>query len=76
MVACLIDFSRLGVYSKVLADLRGGLDYALLIAAVLSAFLGAVLGNRYLKKMTLPGIQRIVAVALFFVAMGLMAGVL
>jgi uncharacterized protein len=75
-VACLIDFSRLSMYLAALDDLRGGSDYALLVAAILSAFLGAVLGNRFLKKMTMPGIQRIVGIALLCVATGLISGLL
>lgn len=76
VVACLIDFSRLAIYSTSLSYERAGLDYGLLFAAVLAAFLGAVLGNNYLKKMTMPGIQRMVAVMLFVVALGLVSGVL
>lgn len=75
-VACLIDFSRIGIYSKALSEVRADLDYWLLSAAVLSAFLGAVVGNYQLTKMTMPGIQRIVAIMLFFVATGLIIGVL
>lgn len=52
------------------------LDYRLLAAAVLSAFLGAFLGNRYLKKMTMHGLQRVVGAMLFLVAVGLMTGIL
>ncbi|MEZ5313468.1 MAG: hypothetical protein R2862_07325 [Thermoanaerobaculia bacterium] len=43
---------------------------------MLAAFAGAVLGNRHLKKLTMPGIQRLVAVLLAVVASGLIAGVL
>jgi uncharacterized protein len=76
VIGCLIDFSRLGVYSTSLVTAGASLDYGLLTAAVLSAFAGAALGNRYLKKLTMVGIQRIVAVMLFVVAVGLMSGVL
>lgn len=76
VIACLIDVSRLGVYSASLADVGAELDYPLLTAAVLSAFVGTVLGNRYLKKVTMLGIQRIVAVMLFLVALGLIGGLL
>jgi uncharacterized membrane protein YfcA len=51
-------------------------DLGVLAAAVLAAFVGAALGNAYLKKMTMPGIQRIVAVMLFAVALGLITGLL
>jgi uncharacterized membrane protein YfcA len=76
VVACLIDFTRLGMYARMLRAERSQLDYDLLTAAVLSAFLGAVLGNRYLKHLTMRGIQRIVAVMLFAVALGLGSGLL
>lgn len=76
VIGCLIDFSRLGVYSASLLKVRGELDYPLLAAAVLSAFAGAVLGNRYLKKMTMEGVRRIVAAMLFAVALGLISGLL
>ena len=76
LIACLIDFSRLVIYSTSLARESVHLNYSLLVAAVLAAFVGAVLGNSYLKKMTMPGIQRIVAAMLFVVAIGLISGLL
>lgn len=76
VIACLIDFARLIVYSSSLSPDAVRLDYGLLAAAVLAAFAGAALGNHYLGKMTMPGIQRIVAVMLFVVALGLVAGIL
>lgn len=76
VIACLIDVSRLGVYSASLAKVGADLDYPLLAAAVLSAFAGTVLGNRYLKKVTMLGIQRVVAAMLFGVALGLVGGLL
>lgn len=74
VIACLIDASRLGVYAR--SGSFGGGDYRLLAAAVLSAFLGAFLGSRYLKKLTMQGIQRLVAAMLAALAVGLMAGIL
>lgn len=76
VIACLIDVSRLGVYVTGFADVREDLDYSLLSTAVVAAFAGAVLGNRYLQKMTMPALQRIVAVTLFVVAIALIIGVL
>ena len=76
VIACLIDFSRLVIYSTALARESAHFNYGLLAAAVLAAFAGAALGNNYLKKMTMPGIQRIVAVMLFVVALGLVSGLL
>jgi uncharacterized membrane protein YfcA len=76
VIACLIDVSRLGVYSRSLLAEGPRLDYGLLGAAVVSAFAGALLGNRFLKKLTMQGVQRIVAVMLFAVAVGLVCGIL
>jgi len=75
-IAVLIDFSRIGVYAKATIEVGERLDYRLLVAAVLSAFLGAFMGNRYLKKMTMPALQKIVAASLFLVALALIAGLI
>lgn len=76
VIACLIDFSRLAIYSTALAHESAHFNYGLLAAAVLAAFAGAALGNNHLKKMTMPGIQRFVAAMLFMVALGLVSGLL
>ena len=76
VIACLIDFSRLAIYSTSVASESSRFNYRLLAAALLAAFLGGALGNRYLKKTTMPGIQLVVAVMLFVVALGLVFGLL
>ena len=76
LIAALVDLSRLGVYAGGLDAAGHGLDYGLLAAAVLAAFAGALLGNRFLAKATMPGIQRLVAVLLVLVAVGLITGML
>jgi uncharacterized membrane protein YfcA len=75
-IALLIDFSRLGVYAKATMNAGARLDGWLLGAAVVSAFLGAWLGNRHLKKMTMPMLQKIVAASLFVVALALASGLI
>lgn len=76
VIAVMIDLSRLGVYSQSWASTRASLNYPLLAAAVVAAFLGALLGNRFLKKITMPGIQRLVAASLVVFAVGLIMGML
>jgi uncharacterized membrane protein YfcA len=76
VIGCLIDFTRLGVYATALVSAGPQLDFGLLVAAVGAAFAGTALGNRYLKKLTMIGVQRVVAVMLFVVAAGLIGGVL
>jgi len=75
-IAFLIDVSRLSVYSALILQQRAGLDYGLLAAAVVAALLGSIVGNRYLPKATMRGIQGVVAVMLFAVALGLISGIL
>lgn len=76
VIACLIDLSRLGIYSAALMENSARLDYRILAAAVLAAFTGTVIGSRQLKSATMPGIQRLVAGLLFVVGLGLIAGLL
>jgi uncharacterized membrane protein YfcA len=76
VVACLVDAARLPLYSWSALAEGAELNFGLLAAAVAAAFLGAWLGNRYLKKVTMRGIQRLVAALLVVVALGLIAGVL
>lgn len=75
-IAFLIDVSRLSIYAPLIMAQHGQLDYTLLTAAVIAALAGSLLGNRYLHKATLPGIQIVVAILLFFVALGLISGLL
>jgi hypothetical protein len=55
---------------------RADLDYGLLSAAIVAALLGSILGNHYLPKATMRGVQGVVAVMLFAVALGLISGLL
>ena len=75
-VAFMIDISRLTVYVPAFLSERAALDYQVLAAAVLAALIGALLGNRYLKSVTMRGIQSLVTVMLLAVALGLISGVL
>lgn len=76
VIACLIDISRLGIYARAVVADGSRFDYPLLTAAAISAFAGAFIGNRYIKKLTMHSIQTIVAIMLFLVAIGLIAGLL
>jgi uncharacterized membrane protein YfcA len=76
LVAALIDISRLGVYVQALLREHAQIDYLLLGGAVLAAFAGAVVGNRWLQTLTMEGVRRIVAAMLLLVALGLVAGLI
>jgi uncharacterized membrane protein YfcA len=74
VVGALIDVSRLGVYWRGLSRESAHIDYVLLTGAVLAAFLGAALGNRWLRAMTMQGVRWVVAAMLLAVASGLLVG--
>lgn len=76
VIATLVDVARLSVYSTDLEKLSIDNHGALLAAATGSAFVGAFLGNRLLRKVTYRGLQRAVAIALVVVAIGLGSGAL
>ena len=76
VVATLVDLSRLGVYGRGFLAHRADLDLRLLAAAVISAFLGTILGNSFLRKLTLKAVQGTIGVMLALVALALIAGVL
>lgn len=76
MIAVLIDISRLLAYST---DFRREIFYTnttLIIYAIGSAMLGTYIGNQFLKKMTMKGIQKIVAISLLAFALALGAGLI
>ncbi len=71
-----VDVTRLAVYFPRFGAVSLERHGPLLAAASAAAFAGAFAGNRLLKKVTLTGIQRAVAVLLCIVAVGMAAGVL
>jgi uncharacterized protein len=74
VIACIIDFSRLGVYST--RFLESGLheNLTLVIAATLSAFVGAFIGSKLLKKITMDSLQVIVTIMLIILSIALGLG--
>lgn len=63
-IACITDISRLVVYSEEIFKGQTSFNYQLITAAVLSAFAGAYLGNKFVKKITIQLLQYMVAVML------------
>jgi len=74
VIACLVDVTRLFVYAAHFSAAGLRAHGGLLAAATLTAFLGAWLGNRLMRKVTLRAVQRIVAALLFVIAAALGAG--
>lgn len=79
VLAVMVDLGRLLVYgsslyavhTKVLSDTGG-----LVLAATVSAFLGAYIGKELLKKVTLRMVQIVVGVMLVCLGLGMIAGLI
>lgn len=76
VIACIVDFSRLGVYMTRFSTSGLQHNLALVIAATASAFIGAYAGNILLKKVTLKVIQVIVTVMLITLSIALGLGII
>lgn len=76
VIALIIDVSRLIVYSTDIFKQGKLIDYSLIIAASLSAFAGAIIGNTLLKKITIKTLQVIVGVMLFIFSILLGCGII
>ena len=75
-IACVIDLTRIPVYLAGMPEGLLGEQSALLFAASFTAFLGAYLGRKSLKKITLRNIQLIVAVLIAAVSVLLILGLI
>lgn len=76
IIACFIDFTRLGVYKNHIISHSSELDFKLVGIATLSAFLGAFYGNKLVKKVTLEKIQQLVAVLIMLFSILIILGIL
>lgn len=74
VVSTFVDFTRLGVYATRFNE-SGLIDnIELVVSATLSAIIGAVIGNRLLKKVTIESIQTLVAILLILISLALGLG--
>jgi uncharacterized protein len=85
VISTIVDVARIVVYAIGLTWLAQRADYALLtqhrtlllvFTACIAGFLGSFLGSKVVKKVTLRGIQRLVAALLVLAALGLGTGLI
>jgi len=76
VLAAIVDTSRLVIYGFDLSTAQHQIDWTMVISATLSAFIGVVVGNQLLTKITMRSIQLMVSVLLSIVAVGLISGIL
>ena len=73
-IAVLVDMTRLAVYGSDLLSERNAVDWGLVAAASVSAFIGAFFGARLMGKVTLRSVQVLVSCMLVLIAFALMLG--
>jgi hypothetical protein len=76
LIACAVDLTRLSVYFSRLSSVNIQDNLTVLISAVASAFAGAYIGSKLLKKITLDFVQWTVTVMIILLAIGLGTGLL
>lgn len=76
VTAVLIDFTRLSVYSSHITSVGIEANWQLILAATLTAFTGAFIGSRLLKKITLKTVQTIVGIMLMLIGILLTVGLI
>jgi uncharacterized protein len=76
VIACIVDFTRISVYGAHFSIAGGMENVPLLTAATISAFLGAFIGNRLMKKFTMRTVQILVSLMLFIIALALGSGLI
>ncbi|TFG96544.1 MAG: sulfite exporter TauE/SafE family protein, partial [Calditrichales bacterium] len=76
VIASLVDISRLLVYSSKFerAFAEGYVSY--LLTAIIFAFIGAFMGSRLLKKITMNFVQAVVSILLLVIGIGLISGII
>jgi uncharacterized membrane protein YfcA len=76
VIAVLVDIARLTVYARKIFSQAAAFNYYLVTAATFSAFAGAWLGNKLLKKVTIRTLQILVGTMLLIFAVLLGAGII
>lgn len=75
-IAVMVDFARMSIYGWDIANQSTQVDWYLVISAALSAFLGAYVGAKLVKKITIVTIQLAVSALLAVISLGLIFGLL
>jgi uncharacterized membrane protein YfcA len=76
MIASVIDISRISVYFGKYSQAEIGDNAAILLAAILSAFTGAVLGKKLLTKITIDFVHKTVTVMIMLLAIAIGLGII
>jgi uncharacterized membrane protein YfcA len=75
VIACIVDVIRLSVYGEQIFK-NTELNYSLIIISTISAFIGAFIGNKLLKKVTIVTIKYVVSAVLIIFSFLLGLGII
>jgi len=76
VTAVIVDLTRLSVYFRHITNVGIYNNWELMIAATLTAFAGAFIGSRLVKKITLKTVQNIVGIMLILIGISLCVGLI
>lgn len=76
MLAVMVDISRMLIYGWEMTGQHRVVQWPLVIAASVSAFIGAYFGSKLLQKITIRSIRIVVSILLIAVSLGLISGAL
>ncbi len=76
VVSTFVDFTRLSVYATRFTKAGLSDNFTLVISATLSAIVGAYIGNKLLKKVTIKFLQLTVVIILIIISFALGAGLI
>jgi uncharacterized membrane protein YfcA len=76
VIAVMVDLARLTVYGWNYSTTTSSIDWLMVTFATLSAFLGAYIGKKFIKKVTITFISRMVALLLIIIGLSLMTGLI
>lgn len=76
LIACFVDVTRLGIYFHNFSSHLFTDHIGILLTGIFSAFLGAWIGSRNLKKVTLGSIKWIVAILLILISFLIGSGII
>jgi len=72
-IACLVDFTRIPMYFSNVEQVKE-LPYLIMLTAVMCASIGAVLGKRFLKKISLEAVHNIIALLITVTGISMLLG--
>jgi len=75
-IACVVDITRLTMYSTDLSLVTAQSSYGLVAASLTAAIVGAIVGNQFLKKVDIDLIKKITATGIILMGLAILTGII